>query len=159
MIRKAVVCLTAAVILCSCGKYRLREGEYQWELDFFGEEIYSELRTEMTPGDKAELRQLVDDIETALSAVYEADTDAHSKYGELAFYSYADYKGVSSEKHTLEVLTGKTDGDTAVLWIKYSHSGYDADGEDITSCGGIKSRITAEKINGKWTATRILEHP
>lgn len=156
-----ILYIIAALLLCSCGKYRLREGEYEWELEFYGEEIYSELRIEMTPEDRAELQPLVDDIEAALSAVYEPDTDADSKYGKLAHYSFArdGFGAVSSETHELEVLTGKTDGNTAVLWIRYNHTGYNADGERITSCSVNTSRITAEKTDGKWTAVRIMEHP
>lgn len=161
----SLICIIIiSVTFCSCGKgFDFRKGEYEWELEYFGEEIYSELHEPCSEEDREELQPLLDDIEKAFSSIYSSGEEAEEELG-FPLYGYAKCDpGTVREEHNVKFLTGKIDGDSAYLWISYWSSGYDFSGKVLEASGSeqnpVKARFTAEKQNGEWVFTGSNEHP
>ena len=138
------------------------EDEHIWELNWFGEETYSELHENCSDEDINELQPLLDDIEHAFSSIYATTEEAKKDLGKLWVFS-VNRDDAAREEHQIYFITGKVSGDNAYLWIKYWQRVYDATGKEIMGSGSqkemIKVRITAEKQDGKWVATKTMQGP
>ena len=143
--------------------FEFREGEYGWELDYFGKDKYSELHEEISDSDKAELMSLYDEVDRAFSFVCKTDEEAKAEFGDYLYVYTANYTNADHETHKLRLLTGKVDGDEAVLWFSYLSRVYSAGGELLCGSGSennpCKVRLEAEKRDGKWVVTDRMEHP
>lgn len=86
-------------------------------------------------------------------------------YGLLSRYCTAREAFPQAQRVETEfkVLAGKTEGTKGYLWVAYIQEVYDGEGQLITASGNSDRRIlarwTAEKIDGCWTVTEILEQP
>ena len=164
----ALLIVIAAVVIIynntfSVSGFELREGEYQWELEYFSEEKYSELHKPISDADKAELSPLFEEIDKAFSFVCKTDEEAKARFGDILYVYTAHDENAAREEHKLSLLTGMVEGDEAVLWFSYQRIVYTAGGGIIGSIGSenipSKVRLEARKQDGKWIVTKRTEHP
>ena len=138
------------------------EDENIRELNWFGEETYSELHETCSDKDINELQPLLDDIEHACSSIYATTKEAEKDLGKLWVFS-VNRDDAAREEHQIYFITGKVSGDNAYLWIKYWQRVYDTTGKEIMGRGSqkemIKVRIAAEEQDGKWVATKTMQGP
>ena len=146
--------------------YQLNKNLYEWELKSLGEEAYYELNEICSDEDIKELQPLLDDIEHAFSSIYSTREEAKKDLGEVlcifAHYSYYYDVSIAREEHEIHFITGKVSGDNAYVWLEYWERDYDSNGKRRGSGPETymaKLRITAEKQNGKWVATKALSPP
>lgn len=142
------------IIFCIAAEEYGKKMNISCEEAFFGEKL-SELQIECTAEDRFAVQPVLDLADEAFS--YLGDGDSRELFGKLGWYSYNNYSGVVSEKHIIDFLTAKLDGDSGYLWIKYFQTGYDETGESITGAWGVKVRLSLEKTDGKWVVSDILE--
>ena len=160
----AALTVIIIAVLGSDRSFDLRDGEYKWELDYFGAEKYSELHQEISDADRAELMPLYQKIDKTFSLMFDSDEAAKAECGNILYlYSVHDTPGADHETHTLKLLTGKVSGDDAVLWISYIRRIYASDGELLAGSGSedapCKVRLEAKKQDGSWIVTNRMEHP
>lgn len=132
--------------------------EFSGVSDYYGD-YYEELFALSTPDNDMKKEAM-----TAGSAALEfvgSETEREA-FGLLSRYC-ASQPGAQKAEAELEVLAGKTDGNTGYLWIAYVQRIYDAEGNLLAASGSSEERILArwelEKLDGTWKVTEILEHP
>ena len=144
------------VLLCIAAEEYDKKINISCEEVFFGEKL-SELQIECTAEDREAIQPVLDFADEAFS--YLGDSDKYELFGKLGRYCYNNYSDVVSEKHGIDFLTAKLDGDSGYLWVNSWQNGYDASGEVTTGCGMHKSRWALEKLNGEWVVANVLEAP
>ena len=161
MKRKAIsVVIFVGIIIILLDLFCIAAEEYDKKINisceeaFFGEKL-SELQTEAAIEDRIAVQPVLDFADEAFS--YLGDGDKYELFGKLGRYCYNDYTGVVSEKHGIDFLTAKLDGDSGYLWVRYFREGYYETGERTTGAWDCKSRWTLKKSNGEWVVADILE--
>ncbi len=127
-----------------------------------GEELSNELNTPCSEEDRAELQPILDDVEKAFSTVYDSREEAKAEWGEY-LCGFTQFKPeTAKEEHNIEFLTGKVDGESAYMWFSYRKKEYNSTGELTYTVGSeeepLKSRLTAEKQNGEWIVTGVVDY-
>ena len=157
--KKSLLLLITMIMLTGCADlYKLRDGEHKYELDYFGEETYSELREEISDEDREELQPVMDLAEEAFSSFPDNEDRAQDEYGGLWVYTGYDHDPKTcTEKHSLELETGKVSGSSGYVWVNYSQEYFDQSGKLIEGSWKVRSRWTVEKQKSEWKVTKISE--
>ena len=157
--KKILLLLSTMIVLTGCAhSYKLREGERKYELDYFGEETYSELREEISDEDREELQLVMELADEAFSSFPDNEDSAKSKYGALWLYTgYDRDPNTCAEKHSLELETGNVSGNSGYVWVIYTQEYFDQNGKLLAGSWKVRSRWTVEKQNDEWKVTKISE--
>lgn len=129
--------------------------------EYYGKEIFSELKEGYSNKDKQELQPLIKKIKEALNFTGN-EKSAEKKFGELACFTpaiHSEMDEVEVVETELSFLTAKLYHDTGYLWIKYSQYGYKKNGDESFGSADIESRITLVKYGDEWTAVNVMEAP
>ncbi len=151
------ILLLSTIFLCSCRSEYYRD----YQVEFFGDN-YDEINYSCSAEDKAELEPVLKLAEKAFSAFPKNEKEAKKKFGKLYLYTnYIDDPNEIpvTEKHEIHFITGKTSGNSGYIWLNYSRSNYDANGELLIGDADINTRWELKKKNGEWTVTSTLEAP
>ena len=158
-IKTAAFAAVTALSLTACAEnWTPREGETEWEREFFGAETYAELREDISPEDKEELQPVMELAEKAFSAFPKDREDAKRQFGEL--YRYTNYDcdpNTAAEEHELTFKTCKIEGDSGCIWVHYSQECSSLSGEILKGSWDILSRWKVEKQGEKWVVTSVCE--
>ena len=65
----------------------------------------------------------------------------------------------ASQKVAFQFITCKITGDEGIVWVAYTRSVYDENGEKITVGANILSLWRIEKHENEWQVIRIEEAP
>lgn len=148
----AVVSAALVYVLFAYAEYEDSKHNANYLEDFYGSEVYGELDVPCSTEDLKELLPVLDFAEEAFSHIGEDE-----RFGELSRYcARADS---ASESHTICFITAALDGDSGYMWVMYSKSCFDENGETLSGTGSATSRWELKRTNGEWTVTDIWEHP
>lgn len=154
----ALVLLTSALFLCSCKSNYYRE----YEVSTFGEKTYNEINEPCSAKDKAALQPVLELAEKAFSSFPDSEETAKKEFGELYYYTnfYDDsFEKPITEKHEINFITGKVNGNNGYIWLNYTRENFDAKGKTIMGDADINTRWTLKKKNGEWGVPETLEAP
>ena len=161
----AVICITAAMVLCSCNaKKHSGIKMYDWERDYFGEEIYSELEKPCPEEDREDLLEIYDMFNDALSSSFESSEKAEETLGNVLGIYALHEAGTYREDYGVIFLTGDISDETAYVWIEYwLEDRSTLDGSPALGSGSkdnpVKVRLEAVRNENKWTVVSTNEHP
>lgn len=119
---------------------------------FYGSEVYGELDIPCKTEDLKEILPVLELAEEAFSHI-----GGDERFGKLGRYCVRE--DAVSEKHTLGFITAALDGESGYMWVMYSQSCFDENGETLSGAGSVTSRWELKMIDGVWTVTDIWEHP
>ena len=161
----AVICITAAMVLCSCyAKEHSGIKMYDWERDYFGEEIYSELEKPCPEDDREDLLEIYDMFNDALSSSFESSEKAEETLGNVLGIYALHKAGTYREDYEAVFLTGDISGENAYIWIEYWLEDRNTLDGSLALCSGskdnpVKVRVEAVRNENKWTVVSTNEHP
>lgn len=113
-----------------------------------------------SPGDRKIGKCVVEMADAAFSDIHSTREANIDEYGLLARYATEEDRGAVSEKHDLDMLSAHFEDDSGYIWMRYSNSAYDADGNMICGNADILSLWYLEKDDsGEWKVIDIKEHP
>lgn len=140
--------------------YQKLNREFSPVSDYYGAQ-YEELFALRTPN-RTMKEELLQAGEAAMKFVGSEAEAEKENFGALTAYCVTQYPDAKRVGITLEDLAGDTEGDKGYLWVAYTRRIYDAQGNLLSASGSEEARILArweaEKINGTWQVTEILEH-
>lgn len=157
MIAAAALLVLAGVLYAV--RYISLDREFHYNVKSFGEDTYGEIFALQDSKDNAEpILELGEEAFSFMGAKEEAE----ERFGLLSRYSVTDNKAASQEC-SLDYIISKVDEKSGYVWVAYTRSILDSEGQLLSSSGTEDQRILArwsvEKQNDQWVVTRIQEAP
>ncbi len=115
-----------------------------------------------SPWDRAQARDVMDLANEAFRDCGHSETDNEAKYGKLSKYasSIETYPETVEMEYSLKLWSAHLGKNEGWLWVYYSETGLDKDGEIDHGSWNVASLWNVEKDkNGAWMVTDIKEHP
>lgn len=162
-IRNRIVAFAIILILCICAHFFPVYHVLQvWSPSYF---TTGEVTKLLYIGNRAErntAQLFVSKANEAFSDLSTPDDQLEEKYGMLKRYATNAERGGSTEKHSLRLWSAdfnSADG-YGYVWVYYSNSVYNIEGEEICGSSKIPALWVFEKNDeGNWQLLYIKEHP
>lgn len=155
-----LLCFALALLLLlgACGSKTI-DPDRDINEPYFGEELYAEVRHDMTREEKT----VGEDVLRQMREVLEytgAETDADTNVGALSRYYWFPYHDQPAKAETSAELVNCVKQDNGFhVWVLYSKSLYDQSGKLLTGCRDILTLLTAAPDGDGWTVIEAREHP
>ena len=146
-------CITIVSVLFIVIKAKSKNSvyeKYEWAEEFYGEKLYSEIDHKSTSEEEVIGKQIAKQTEIVLS--YMGNSEDAKEVGELKhfyWFNQGSEKPVS-QKSKVTHLTTKITKDTGHVWLSYTVTRYDREGEIINYTGDGPVLLYIEKINIEW---------
>ena len=146
-------CITIVSVLFIVIKAKSKNSvyeKYKWAEEFYGEKLYSEIDHKSTSEEEVIGKQIAKQTEIVLS--YMGNSEDAKEVGELKhfyWFNQGSEKPVS-QKSKVTHLTTKITKDTGHVWLSYTVTRYDREGEIINHTGDGPVLLYIEKINNEW---------
>ena len=141
-------CITIVSVLFIVIKAKSKNSvyeKYEWAEEFYGEKLYSEIDHKSTSEEEVIGKQIAKQTEIVLS--YMGNSEDAKEVGEL---KHQGSEKPVSQKSKVTHLTTKITKDTGHVWLSYTVTRYDREGEIINHTGDGPVLLYIEKINNEW---------
>lgn len=112
--------------------------------------------------DRAEAQSVLRQADAAFQEHRHTREENQQQYGLLSRYaSHSDsYPDVAFVNHTLELWSAHLGDTEGYLWVRYSCTAYDHDGDPVHGSADVEALWRVEKdADGQWVVVQIREHP
>ncbi len=154
----AVCIVFLAVLLHTFPIYRL--AELGGVSDFYSKTEVSKLIYIGSSGDRSEAQAVLRLADAAFTDCQHTREENEEQYGVLSRYATDVDRNAAFATHSLALLSahlGPTDG---AIWVRYTSSAFDLNGNLISGSSNILSLWNVQRNeNGEWTVISIKEHP
>ncbi len=154
----ALLCfaLAALLLLCACGN-KATDPNRDVNEPYFGEELYAEVRHDMTREEKT----VGEDVLRQMREVLEytgPETDANTSVGALSRYYWFPYHDQPAKAEaSAELFSCVKQDDGFHVWVLYSQKLYDPDGKLLTGSQDILALLTVASEGDDWIVKNIRE--
>ena len=133
--------------------------EYKPYSDYFGplKIQFSTIAYQCSDKERKQAEPVVEKFEEILNYTG-AKQDADMDVGELErYYYFWLWDNVAKSEYEVELVTAKFGTSSGYIWVVYSGSNMDENGELLSANGKAPCCFTVKKIDNKWTVTKIRE--
>lgn len=112
--------------------------------------------------DRAEAQSILRQADAAFQEHRHTREENQQTYGLLSRYaSHSDsYPDVSFVNHSLELWSAHLGDTEGYVWVRYSCTAYDHDGDPVHGSANAEALWRVEKdADGQWVVVQIREHP
>ncbi len=167
--RIIVLLLSAGMLLLAgCNKNETalyKQYKYPNE-EYFGEMTYSEIKHKASDSDKKEVADIMKTAE-AIFSYTGTKSDAPKNVGTLDKYYYYNFVtefyinqgNKTSVEYSLDLITVNITGNSGYMWVVYSVSDLDENGNEMYASQDILSRWEIKMKDAEWKVTSIQEAP
>lgn len=132
-----------------------------WSPDYYTTGEVGKLLSIGSSKDRDTARLFLAQANAAFADLTTPYAELEAKHGLLQRYATASEREAVTQRHSLRLWSAHFDAADGYgyVWVCYSNSAYDADGEEVWGCRKVASLWIFEKdAKGVWQLVRIKEH-